>query len=250
MSLKSYDNFRETYNNAFKGSLTQELGTLAPTVSSVVGIQGNIAFIYMQFARHLGTYKTIARFKNGDTREIELNYPALDMNLDLMMVPEPKHFNLGMTMGLVQQKSTLKFGYRYANNDFLSYTSGADAPLSGIFRMKNATTVSIGARMDYMPVKNNQRFYFSFRGEYVGAFAKFLDSKPELLPHRDELMGNSASPVNNNGTLRYYQPEDIKNVNNDYVYFVGIPTAFNSVYRGWRLALTVHYNFVTGRIKD
>ncbi len=250
MDFKSYNNFRESYNSTFRGSLSEELGTLAPTISYAVGVQGSIAFANMQFVRHFGTYKTLARFKNGDTRELELDFPAIDFNMDLMLVPEPVHFNFGMAMGLMQQKSTLKFGYRYANNDFLSYTSSADVPISGIFRMKNAMTMNFGARIDYFPIAENQHFQITVRGEYVGAFQNFVTSKPELTPHRDEMMGNSASPVNTNGSLRYYQPEDLKNANNDYVYFVGLPTAFNSVYQGWRIMLTVHYNFITGEIDE
>lgn len=246
VKLQSYENFLPTYNAANASRLKTPLGNLRPGAGWCIGAEAYIGFVYFNFMQNYSSANATATYKNGDSREFKLIYRPLDMNLDLMI--PGKKIDFGMAFGMEIQKARLYSGYRY-NNGYLSYAE--DQALNGIYRFRSNTRLNIGLRMDFKIAK---WLHLSFRAERIGFWSKMLEGsstiKYNLIPHRDEMMGQASSgPVNIDGTLHYYLPENANDANNEYVYFVGNGGyAFANTYKGWRFGLMLRFNLVDWKL--
>jgi len=236
LKLDSYDTFRQSFNTVFRSRLRTELGPWTPQYSYSYGGGAYIGPLYFSVVKHRMSLTSVAEYKRGDRRELTLDYNPLDLNFDLMF-PVGGRVVLGMACGGQLQKATVRSGYRYAYDGRLSY--GDDQPMNGIFRMKADMALVLGARIDLKLVKLHDHSFItlSMRGENIGVGRNYVSSDPYLLPLRDELMGQaSAGPTHNDGTLRYYLPEDVRNRYDDYTTFVGTNPTFASVLHGWRFS--------------
>jgi len=241
VKLESYENFLPTYNAANAGRLKSPLGNLRPGAGWCMGVEGYIGFVYFNYMQNYSTATAVAKLKNGDSREFKLIYRPLNMNIDLMI--PGKKVDFGMALAMEIQKGRIYSGYRY-NNGMLSYAE--DQALNGIYRFRGNTRLNLGLRMDF---KITKWMHLSVRAERIGFWSKMLESSTlsyNLLPHQDEMMANASSgPINIDGTLHYYLPEDVQNANNDDVYFVGNGGyTFANTYKGWRFGLLLRFNLV------
>lgn len=237
LKLDSYDQFRESFNTVFKSRLKTPLGPWTSQYSYSFGGGVYIGPAYISVVKHRMSLASVAEYHNGDRRELTLDYNPLDLNFDLMF-PVGGRVVLGAAIGGQLQNVTVHSGYRYAYNGLLSY--GEEQPLSGIFRQKVNGSMLLGARVDLKLVKLHDHSFItlSLRGESVGVLRHFIEgSDPYVNPMRDEMMAQTpGGPTFDDGILRYYLPENVRNGKDDYTTFTGLNPTFASTLHGWRFS--------------
>ncbi len=238
--VETFERFRTAYNSLNAARLQTPLGDLQPTGGwwyggGAHGTGQGLAMYFSFTSGHTGATAT-ARLRNGDEREMRVEMTPLNMNFDFLFSIRDRVF-IGWALGGDFGKGTLYSGYRYAGDgDRISY--GTDQPLNGIYRFRGATAINLGARLD---VKIVRQLRLTVRGEYLGTFmgkqkGAAGGSDYELLPHRDELYGNSTSGgIHIDGFNHFYLVENPQAANNDYVYYVGLGNNFARTFRGWRI---------------
>lgn len=238
-TFESFERFRTAYNEINATRLQTPLGGLTPAGgwwygAGAHGRQGGMA-MYFSFTGGRTDATATARLRNGDEREMRVEMTPITMNFDFLFSIRDRVF-FGWALGGDFGKATLYSGYRYAGDDRISY--GTDQPLNGIYRFRGNNTINLGGRVD---VKIVPQVRLTVRGEYVGTFmgkqkGAAGTSGYELLPHRDELYGNSSSGgVHIDGFNHFYLVESPAAANNDYVYYVGQGNNFAKTFRGWRI---------------
>jgi hypothetical protein len=228
--LDSYDRFRASFNKAARSRLQTELGAWQPQRFQNFG--GGLYFgpIHLSFIKQFSSSTAVAKFKNGDQREMTLDYNPLDMHFEVLL---GKRLQGGVGCGLRVENSTVRSGLRYANGP-LSY--GEDQALNGIFRTISGNAMTASARVDFQVVRIKKRplLTLSMRGTYTGVTRKFLEGNAYLLPYSDQLMKQMRGGTNHaDGTLRIYLPEEVSQRNNVYTTMVGNGEAFSGTVHGW-----------------
>ena len=234
LKMDSYDAFRESFNTVFRSSLRTPLGPWTVQRTYSFGGGAYIGPAYVSVVKHVFSTSAAAEYRNGDRRELTLDYNPLDINTDLMY-PVGKRVVLGVAIGAQLQKVTIHSGYRYAANGLLSY--GEEQPLNGIFRMKSEAAILMGGRFDWKMIKRHDHAFISLslRSEYLGVLTHFVDPSP--LSERDDMMAQATGGPNfNEGALRFYLPTDVRDRRDEYVTFVGLGDTFRSQLYGWRFS--------------
>ncbi|MCR5887277.1 hypothetical protein LRS06_05680 [Hymenobacter sp. J193] len=228
--LDSYDRFRASFNQAARSRLQTELGAWQPQRFQNFG--GGLYFgpIHLSFNKQFSSATAVAKFKNGDQREMTLDYNPLDMHFELLF---GKRLQAGAGCGLRVENATVRSGLRYAGGP-LSY--GEDQALNGIFRSISGGAITGSARVDFQLVRVKKRplLTLSMRGTYAGVTRKFLEGNAYLLPYSDQMMKKMRGGSGHaDGTLRFYLPEEVSQRNNVYTTMVGGGEAFSGTVHGW-----------------
>ncbi|MDQ2772094.1 MAG: hypothetical protein M3Y54_16530 [Bacteroidota bacterium] len=237
LKLDSYEQYRESFNTVFKTRLRTPLGAWTPQLDYSFGGGAYIGPACFSVVKHRMQVSSVAEYLNGDRREMTLDYNPLDLNFDLLF-PVGGRVGVGAAIGGQLQNVTVHSGYRYAANGLLSY--GEEQPLNGVFRQKVTGSLLLGARLDLKLIKLHDHAFItlSLRGESVGVLRHFIEgSDPNVNPLRDEMMAQATGgPTFDDGTLRYYLPEDVRKRRDDYTTFVGLNPTFASTLHGWRFS--------------
>ena len=234
LKMNSFEEFRTSFNTVFRTSLQTPLGPWTVQRTYSFGGGAYIGPAYVSVVKHVFSTSAAATYRNGDHRELTLDYNPLDINTDLMF-PVGKRVVLGAAIGAQLQQVTVRSGYRYAANGLLSY--GEEQPLSGIFRMKSTGAMLMGGRFDWKMIQHHEHalLSLSLRGEYLGVLSHFINASP--LSERDEMMAQATGGPNfNEGALRFYLPTDVRYRRDEYVTFVGLGETLRSQLYGWRFS--------------
>ena len=238
---ESYERFRSAYNTYYKSRVRTPLGDLGATNGYFYGLDVHIAFFYMSFVQYrLQGSSAMSELPNGDRREFRLDLQPLELNADLIF-PVGGRLEMGMALGFQQQKGAFYSGYRYANGGPLSYAE--DQALNGIYRLKASQTINLGIRADIKLLKIQKEkslLTLSLRAERIGVFTSYLQGKSELLPWRDEMIGQATNgAINADGFQFLYQAEDPANQFRSSVRYGLNGQNLNGNFTGWRVCASL-----------
>jgi hypothetical protein len=228
--LDSYDRFRASFNQAVRSRLQTELGAWKPQRYQGFGGGAYFGPLHLSIVKQFTSATAVAKYKNGDQREMTLDYNPLDMHFECIF---GNRLRVGGGLGLQVPNATVRSGLRYAGGP-LSY--GEDQALNGIFRNLTGSAMTLSARTDFQLVRVKKRplLTLSVRGTYAGVMRSYLEGNGYLLPFADQLMRQASSGSGHaDGTLRYYLPEDVDQRNNVNTTMVGGGQAFSGTVHGW-----------------
>ncbi len=243
-NLVSFDRFRNAYNTYNANQVKTPMGPLTLKGGymyggGVHGLSNYFISFYIDVTTGKQEASAAVALKNGDRRELIIKQKPTCTNMDLLLHVNKRLF-IGVALGVEQANSKLFSGYRYAHS-FLSY--GSDQALNGVYKSKD-NRINMGMRMDITIIR---QLRLSVRGEYCGVFAGKQNKDSDYANSwSDQMYRKSASGgVHLDGDNHFYLPEDVRNANDDNVYYVGLGQTFAKTYRGWRITTSLVLDLLT-----